>query len=455
MAEGGSRLGLFGTDGARGVANVELTAELALQIGLAAGSALGPGATVLVGRDTRLSGPLLEAAVSAGLASAGVEVLSCGLLPTPALAYLIRSFRAAAGVMISASHNPPQYNGIKLLAGHGGKWDAEWEREVEQRIGRREWKLAEPSAVGNLTSVAEEGLARYRDYLVSCFRGAVAPVHAVVDLAYGAAVATVIPVLEALGVRVEAICDLPRGRWINQECGATHPERLSRAVVERGADVGFAFDGDADRLIAVDEKGRVVDGDAILYALARGWAKRGELEPPEVVATVMSNFGLEQALKALGIRLWRTPVGDRWVAQAMRERGAAIGGEQSGHIILHPWGETGDGLITALALLREMARAHASLAALTAGFEPFPQVLRNVKIPARYQDWEAIPGLRELAAAAQAALGEAGRVFIRRSGTEPVLRIMVEGRDAETIEQWADRLAAVVDEALESASARP
>ncbi|MBX5467346.1 MAG: phosphoglucosamine mutase [Firmicutes bacterium] len=446
-------MSLFGTDGARGIANAEMTPELALSVGLATGTCLPRPATVLVGRDTRVSGPMLEAALSAGLAASGVEVLSAGLIPTPALAHLIPSYGAAAGIMISASHNPPAYNGIKLLSEDGGKWDPAVEAAVEAAVAQRRWTLAEPVAVGNIVSVAEEALARYRDHLVGLFRGQVAPVRVVVDLAWGAAVATVPAVLEALGVQVEAIHALPRGRWINQGCGATHPEALSRAVVERGADVGLAFDGDADRLIAVDHRGRVVDGDGLLYLLTKGWIRRGELGVRRVVATVMANLGLEQALARIGVALVRTPVGDRWVAQALKDSGSDLGGEQSGHIILRRWAETGDGLLTALAVLREMAWSGRSLAELVEGFEPFPQVLRNLTIPPEYRDWRAIPGLAEAVAAAEAALGQEGRVLVRRSGTEPLLRVMVEGRDAVATTAWADRLAAVVEAAVGPARA--
>lgn len=444
-------MGLFGTDGVRGVANRDLTIELAGRIGMAAGG-LGSPARVLIGRDTRVSGHMLEAALAAGFTAVGVDVDLVGVLPTPALAYLIGPAGADIGVMISASHNPPEYNGIKLMDRSGRKWPAEKESEVEAALADVESRRADPLAIGQVRN-GEDLVERYREHLVSLFAGTLPDVRVVIDCAHGAAIRTARPVLERLGVRVEAIHEEPDGELINRGCGATHPDDLRERVLAVGADVGLAFDGDADRVIAVDHTGHVVDGDEILYVLATRLKQREELVGHTVVATVMSNLGLERALGAEGIELVRTPVGDRYVADRLRDLGAAIGGEQSGHIILPRWATTGDGLLTGLALLQAMGEDGRPLAELVRPVERYPQVLTNVSLMQPLDDWTRVAGLAEAVQEAEADLGQMGRVLIRPSGTEPLLRIMLEGRDAGLIQQWAHRLTAVVSRALESAKA--
>ncbi len=444
-------MALFGTDGVRGVANEELSPELALAIGKAAGSVLETGSQVLIGRDTRISSGMLEAAVASGLAALGIQVWMCGMLPTPALAYLIKAMGAQAGVMISASHNPPQYNGIKLLDGLGRKWDPEQEGLVEDRVSASSTLMASAPMIGAIHHLEEDAVYRYRHYLMQCFWGQIPRLHVVVDLAHGAAISTAVPVLEHLGARVTALYPEPLGELINQECGATHPIHLQQAVLRHQADLGMAFDGDADRLIAVDAQGQVVDGDAILYALACGLKERERLEGDLVVATVMSNLGLERALQRQGISLLRTPVGDRWVAEAMHQHGAVLGGEQSGHIILQEWGQTGDGLLTGLALLAEMHRRRAPLAELVEPLERYPQVLKNIHLKAPLTlPWQELPGLFSAVEAAQQDLGEEGRVLIRPSGTEPLLRIMIEGRQQAQIDRWIQTLVSTVESHLGS-----
>ncbi len=448
-------MALFGTDGARGIANQELTVELAMRIGQAAAGILEPGSVVVMGRDTRISGPMLEAALTAGLTTEGVDVVMVGVIPTPALAYLIDNLQARAGVMISASHNPPEYNGIKLLDRGGRKWPTPLEERVEEGVrDPHRLRAVAPDQVGTVTHAEALAIDRYQEYLTAIFEGRMRPFRVVVDVAHGAAITTAPPILRALGLSVVVLNQDPDGSQINQQCGATHPNVVQEAVLAYQADIGLSFDGDADRLIAVDETGHIVDGDEILFILAKALQADGALTGDTVVATVMSNLGLERALSRHGIRLERTPVGDRWVAARMRDGEFMLGGEQSGHIILRQWAETGDGLLTALAVLAEMSRQNRPLSALVGEVERYPQVLKNVRLPRPITDWpREVPGLIEMVAAAQADLGEEGRVLIRPSGTEPLLRIMLEGRDASQIGQWADRMATVVNEALQSAKA--
>lgn len=448
-------MALFGTDGARGIANQDLTVELAMRIGQATAGLLEPGSVVVIGRDTRISGPMLEAALTAGLTTEGVHVVMAGVIPTPTLGYLIDNLNARAGVMISASHNPPEYNGIKLLDRGGRKWPTEWEGRVEEGVrDQKRLRVVGPDQVGAVTRAESLALMRYQEHLTAIFAGRIRPMKVVVDVAHGAAITTAAPILRALGLSLVMLNEEPDGRQINQHCGATHPNVVRDAVLREGADVGLSFDGDADRLIAVDETGHIVDGDELLYVLAGALKAQEALAGDTVVATVMSNLGLEKALGRIGIHLERTPVGDRWVAARMRDGGFLLGGEQSGHIIQRQWAETGDGLLTALAVLAQMSRQNRPLSALVGEVERYPQVLHNVSLPRPITDWpREIPGLIEMVAAAQTELGEDGRVLIRPSGTEPLLRIMLEGRDASQIGTWADRMATVVNEALQSAKA--
>lgn len=445
-------LALFGTDGARGIANQDLTIELATSIGWATAKLLERPARVLIGRDTRVSGPMLEAALTAGLTAAGVDVVLVGMLPTPALAHLISAMGADAGVMISASHNPPEYNGIKLLDKLGRKWSTERESEVEHHVSLGVG-ASSSERIGRVSHLEDTAVLTYTRYLRSLFQDRLPALSVVADLAHGASTRTAPDVLEALGLSFRVLHSEPMGELINQGSGATHPEVVQHFVQDLGADLGLSFDGDADRVMAVDREGRIVDGDEILYVLATGLKAIGKLPGDQVVATVMTNLGIERALADQGISLIRTPVGDRWVAETMRETGAVLGGEQSGHVILKEWAETGDGLLTGLALLAELKRRDADLADVLRGVERFPQVLKNVTLSSKGVEWETIPGLLEAVSNAEQDLGEDGRVLIRPSGTEPLLRIMLEGRDVEKIEIWADRLQAVVRDALESAKA--
>ncbi len=446
-------MSLFGTDGARGIANTELTIDLAMNIARVAADSLAPGSKVLIGRDTRISGPMLEAALTAGFSSMGMDVLAVGMLPTPALAYLIAKMEAQAGVMISASHNPPQYNGIKLLDHQGRKWPTEEETRVEERIAGNQIPEVPPNRIGRVFHYENTALTHYHRYLEGLFAGVIPELHVGLDLGHGAATATAETILRNLGVHVHPLFSEPEGSLINVHCGAIEPCVLQEQVLVNHWDLGLAFDGDADRLIAVDHDGRIVDGDEILYVLAVGLKEQGLLPFNKVVATVMSNIGLERALEREGIQLKRTPVGDRWVAQLMREESIVLGGEQSGHVILSRYASTGDGLLTALALLTEIHRRQRPLAELVRPVERYPQILRNINVERTLIDWENIPEFADLVKDAEKDLGRDGRVFIRPSGTEPLLRIMIEGRKLNEIEQWAERLEAVLQNALESAKA--
>ncbi len=449
----GCGLALFGTDGARGVANETLTVSLAMDIARGAALQLGRPARVLIGRDTRVSGPMLEAALAAGLTEAGIDVMLAGVVPTPALAYLIGAMGADAGVMISASHNPPQYNGIKLLDRVGRKWEPEQEDAVESAIRSRRWPEPDPSRIGRILHYEESAAAIYRRRLLSIFAGRIPAWPIVLDVGHGAASATAPDVFEALGVPVTVLNQEPLGELINVNCGATHPERVREAVLASGAALGLSFDGDADRVMAVDRVGRVVDGDEILYVLATDLKNRGRLPQNRVIATVMTNLGMERALERQGIQVVRTPVGDRWVAKEMRESGAVLGGEQSGHVILKEWTETGDGVLTGLALIAAVAAQNTTLEEAVEPVVRYPQVLKNVPLSTPIPDWQQIPGLKEVVRESEVALGSEGRVLIRPSGTEPLLRIMLEGRDVDLINEWAHRLETGVREALESAEA--
>jgi len=445
---------LFGTDGVRGVVNETLTAEVAFDVARALGARLGSGARVLIGRDSRVSGPMLEAAAVAGLNETGVTAVSLGVVPTPAVAALVPRLRAQAGLVISASHNPPEFNGLKWLNGEGRKWPDEVERAVEADVAARRFARVGPMAVGRWLSWPE-AVEQYRSWLVGQFAGRVPSLRVVVDLGHGAAATTAVSVLERLGVTCEVRYGEPHGHLINRRCGATHPEAMAEAVRMTGADLGLAFDGDADRVIMADATGRILNGDAILYVLAMGLEAEGRLAGHRVVATVMSNLALEQHLAKIGIHLERTQVGDRWVAERMAETGAVLGGEQSGHVIVADHAVTGDGLLTALAVMAEIQRSGRSLAELTQDLVWYPQVLKNVTLKRIPPDWAERTAIRQALQACRDDLGSDGRVVVRPSGTEPVLRIMLEGRDADRTEAWADRLVAVVREALGSATEPP
>ncbi len=441
---------LFGTDGIRGTANEHpITPELALQLGRAVTFVAGRGKRhaprVVIGKDTRLSGYMIETALASGVCSMGGRVLLTGPIPTPAVAHLTVSMRADAGVVISASHNPYADNGIKIFGGDGFKLPDEAEAEIERLIGDDTLLGARQTGPGIGRAVKlDDARGRYIAFAKSTFaRDLILDgVRVVVDAAHGAAYVVAPAVLQELGARVTAIGVKPNGTNINRECGALHPEHAQSEVLKRRAQIGIALDGDADRVIVVDELGQVVDGDAVMAMCARRMLDADELRHRTVVATVMSNLGLERALEARGARLVRTPVGDRYVVDAMRRGGYNLGGEQSGHLIFLDHVSTGDGIVGALQVLALMMRTGRPLSELAQGaLERVPQVLENVTLPAR-RPLEEMPCLARLTEEVERTLGAEGRVLVRWSGTEPKLRIMLEGPNEERIRQWAKDLAA-------------
>jgi phosphoglucosamine mutase len=430
----------FGTDGVRGVAGAELTPEFAVRLGRAAARVLDVE-RVLIGRDPRLSGPMLEGALAAGFAAEGVDVDLVGILPTPGVAYLAKRWDAAAAV-ISASHNLFADNGIKLFARGGRKLTDEVESRVEVELAGLD---RTPSHYGGdrigMVVANADGVVEYADHLVALMADeGLDGLRVVLDCANGAASSVAASVYERTGAEVLVINDQPDGCNINDRCGTTYPERLRLEVVEAGADVGLAFDGDADRLIAVDHTGAVVDGDHIIAICAEDLHARDLLRDDTVVVTVMTNLGFRHAMARAGIRVVETPVGDRYVLEALETGGFSLGGEQSGHIIFPDLAVTGDGLLTGLVLLDVVRRRGVTLAELAAGaMTRLPQVLVNVEVP-RDTD-AALAELRPFAAAAQAELGERGRVLVRASGTERVVRVMVEAEDDASAHRIADELA--------------
>jgi phosphoglucosamine mutase len=436
---------LFGTDGVRGVANDDLTPDLTVRLGQAAGLVLAPGGgVVVVGRDTRLSGTMLEAALVAGLCSAGATVRVAGVLPTPAVAWLTLAEGARAGAAISASHNPVPDNGIKLFSPAGYKLGVSEERAIERAMEEQR-PLLTGTEVG-VASPLRQAEDRYAAHLLSSVDSSLEGLAVVLDCAHGAACGVAPDAFEQAGAEVTVIHGEPDGRRINVACGSTSLEDLSSAVVERGADLGLAFDGDADRVLAVDERGAEIDGDRIIALCALRLLELGRLPGSLVVATVMSNLGFVRALEKRGVKLVITPVGDRHVAEAMLEHGAALGGEQSGHVIFSEHSTTGDGILTGLQVAAAAAGA-GPVSRLTDLYEPFPQVLVNVPVRSR----GALEEAEEVWAAVRSAeehLGTDGRVLIRASGTEPLVRVMVEAAEPDAARSVADELAGVVGDTL-------
>lgn len=443
---------LFGTDGVRGLANGPLTADLALSLAQATAVVLGQGRTAearkaagkrltaVVARDPRVSGEFLSAAVEAGLASSGVDVLDAGVLPTPATAFLIADMDADFGVMVSASHNPAPDNGIKIFARGGVKLPDVVEERIETAMSGE--KLQPTGAgVGRIRRFADAE-DRYVVHLLASLPHRLDGIHVVLDCANGAASGVSPETFRDAGARVTVIGADPDGLNINDGVGSTHLQQLADAVLAHGADVGIAHDGDADRCLAVDAAGQVVDGDQIMAILAVAMKSRGRLKDDTLVATVMSNLGLHRAMAAHGITVEQTAVGDRYVLERMNEGGFSLGGEQSGHVIMSDYATTGDGLLTGLHILAEMARQRASLAELASIMTVYPQVLVNVKGVDRTRVDD--PEVAAAVAAEEALLGDSGRVLLRASGTEPLVRVMVEASDAGTAQQTAERLAAVV-----------
>lgn len=443
---------LFGTDGVRGVANTEpMSSETALRLGRAVAHVFRRSPRrhkILIGKDTRVSGYMLETAMASGICSMGVDVLLVGPMPTPGIAFLTRSLRADAGVVISASHNPFQDNGIKFFASDGFKLPDEVESEIEDLVFADSIDHLRPTAseIGKAFRI-DDALGRYNVFVKNCF-----PRHLtldgmkiVVDAANGAGYRVAPEVLEELGARVDTIACDPDGENINRDCGATHPEHLQRKVREVGAQVGVALDGDADRCLLVDERGELVDGDQILGIAARELQRSGQLAKDTVVATVMSNLGLEVALREMGIALKRTPVGDRYVVEEMVRGGFNLGGEQSGHVLFLDHNTTGDGLITALAILAIVAETGRPLSELARVMERYPQLLINVPIRER-RDLSSEPRVAAAIREVERALGDRGRVLVRPSGTEALMRVMVEGEHEADVRRHAEAVALVIRE---------
>ncbi|WP_448586596.1 phosphoglucosamine mutase [Thermaurantiacus sp.] len=438
----------FGTDGIRGLANGDrLTPELALKVGQAAGIHFLDGGhrhRVLIGKDTRLSGYMLEQALTAGFTSVGMDVVQVGPMPTPAVAMLTREMRADLGVMISASHNPFHDNGIKLFGRDGYKLSDADEAAIEARL-EGEVPRAAPEAIGRARRI-DDARGRYIHAVKASFPEGLRldGLKVVVDCAHGAAYRVAPEALWELGAELDAIGVAPDGFNINANCGSTYPETLAARVREVGADIGIALDGDADRLILVDETGRIVDGDQILALLARSWQLSGKLRGGSIVATVMSNLGLEKYLEALDLGLVRTPVGDRHVLEGMRAHGCNVGGEQSGHLILADHATTGDGLLASLQVLAVLVADGRPASRVLRLFDPFPQLLRNVRVGGGRPLED--PRVRAAIAGAEARLAGRGRLVVRPSGTEPVIRVMAEGEDealvAATVAEVCDALRA-------------
>jgi phosphoglucosamine mutase len=437
---------LFGTDGVRGVANRELTPELAFQLGRAGAHVLTGGrrgARIVVGKDTRISGDMLEAALVSGILSVGVDVLRLGVITTPGVAYLTRHLGAQAGVMISASHNPVEDNGIKFFSDAGFKLPDEVEDEIEHAIRAGVEHLPRPVG-GDIGRIYDEpAVEKYIEFLLGTVEHRFDGLHVVLDCGNGAASAIAPAVFRRLGAKVTVLNDCPDGVNINVRCGSTHPHVVQRAVIETGADVGLTFDGDADRLIAVDHTGAVADGDFVMAICARAMQERGTLRHDTVVATVMSNLGFIKAMEGLGIRVERTAVGDRYVMEAMRRGGYVLGGEQSGHIVFLNHTTTGDGILTGLQLVDIMVASGQPLSELRQVMTRYPQILENVRVTDK-RAWSTNAKIRAALTAAEARLGGNGRVLVRESGTEPIVRVMAEGPDEQVLQECVGDIVRVV-----------
>ena len=439
----------FGTDGVRGEANVELTPELAFKLGRFGGYVLSQHEEetplVFVGRDTRISGEMLEHALIAGLLSVGIRVYKLGVIATPGVAYLVRTEKASAGVMISASHNPALDNGIKFFGGDGFKLDDDRELEIEALLDADEDTLPRPSAQG-LGTVMEypEGLRKYQEFLVSTgvqLEG----MHVVLDTANGAASTSARQIFADLGAHLTVIGENPDGLNINDGVGSTHPEHLQEKVKEVGAAIGLAFDGDSDRLIAVDENGEIVDGDKIMYIIGSYLSSKGLLEKNTIVTTVMSNLGFHKALDAKGIQKEITAVGDRYVVEEMRKSGYNLGGEQSGHVVIMDYNTTGDGQLTGVQLTKIMQETGKKLSELAAEVTIYPQKLVNIRVENSMKDKAMeVPAIREIIEKMEAEMAGNGRILVRPSGTEPLLRVMAEAPTNEEVDYYVDTIAAVV-----------
>jgi phosphoglucosamine mutase len=440
----------FGTDGIRGTTNAEpMTAVTALRVGQAAGAHFLRGEyrhRVVIGKDTRLSGYMMESAMVAGFTSVGMDVVLLGPMPTPAVAMLTRSMRADLGVMISASHNPFADNGIKLFGPDGYKLSDADEQAIEKRLEEGP-RLARSELIGRARRI-DDARGRYVQFAKDTFPEELRldGLKVVVDCANGAAYQVAPEALWELGAEVVPLGVSPDGLNINDRCGSTHPQSLQETVVASGADIGLALDGDADRLIVVDEQGRIIDGDQLMALIALGLHKRGQLKGNAVVATVMSNLGLERKLGDAGLKLLRTKVGDRYVLEEMRKSGCNVGGEQSGHIILADYATTGDGLVAGLQVLAALVQADVPASQLLRQFEPLPQLLKNVRFNGGAEPLES-DSVRKRIAAAESELEGHGRLVIRKSGTEPLIRVMAEGDDPKLVEKVVDDICEAVQSA--------
>lgn len=443
---------LFGTDGVRGIANKELTPELAFDLGRAAGHFFnrdeGRRQRILIGKDTRLSGGMLEAALAAGLTSVGVDVELLGVLPTPGVAFLCRELKADAGVMISASHNPVADNGIKFFDREGYKLSDAAEAELEDIYFSNLEQLPRPIGIGvGQIRLTYEAVQSYEDYLVSTTEQSFAGLRIVVDCGYGAAYQLAPAVFRRLGAEVIVLHGEADGARINVNCGSTNVTELCQAVVEHQAHLGIAHDGDADRVIAVDETGTMVDGDAILTVCGLDLLQRGQLDGKQIAVTVYSNLGVTQVFRKHGGDVTITANGDRYVLEALRNQGLVLGGEQSGHIIFLKKNSTGDGILTAVQLISVMARSGQSLSKLAGQLERFPQVLENVRV--NHKDgWESNARIQQVLSEAEHELAGVGRVFVRASGTEPLIRVMAEGPEAQRLQELVGKIVTVVKSEL-------
>ncbi|MCP3031719.1 phosphoglucosamine mutase [Halobacillus sp. A1] len=441
----------FGTDGVRGVANKELTPELAFKLGRYGGYVLTKEVQrpkILIGRDTRISGEMLEGALAAGLLSIGAEVMRLGVISTPGVAFLTKALQAEAGIMISASHNPVEDNGIKFFGPDGFKLTDAQEDEIEQLIDAEEDTLPRPSGadLGQINDYFEGG-QKYMQHLKQTVDYDFEGLHIALDCANGATSSHASHLFADLEADITSIGSSPDGLNINKDVGSTHPEALQKVVREKNADIGLAFDGDGDRLIAVDEKGEIVDGDRIMYICAKHMNEKGLLKHSTVVSTVMSNLGFYKAVEAQGIKSDKTAVGDRYVMEEMRRGGYNLGGEQSGHIIFLDHNTTGDGLLSALQLVNVIKETGKPLSELAAEMEKFPQVLKNIRVIDK-QAVQTHPRIQEAIQAVEEEMGGSGRVLVRPSGTEPLVRIMVEAPTEEQCETYVNKVVQVVEEEL-------
>lgn len=445
---------MFGTDGVRGVANQELTPEKAMALGKAGAAVLGENTEkplILIGRDTRISGHLLEDALCAGILSVGGDVMKIGVIPTPGIAYLVKKMGAAAGAVISASHNPYEYNGIKFFSGDGYKLEDALEDRIEKYVneGIPEGAAVTGSRIGRILVPEESPLELYKEFVKSTFQGSLKGIRLVLDCANGASYVAAGDIFRELGAEVTVIADHPDGININDHCGSTHTEMLQEAVVREKADLGLAFDGDADRLIAVDETGTPVDGDRVISICARLMKDEGRLTNDSVTVTVMSNIGFHKRAEELGIRVEVTSVGDRYVLENMRKTGCSIGGEQSGHIIFSEYSTTGDGMIAALQLLKAYIRYGRKMSELAADMTVYPQVLINAKVRNdNKHSYMEDPVVKAAIEETEQKMAGDGRVLIRPSGTEPLVRVMLEGSDTAFIRPLAQELAQLIEERL-------